>query len=205
MKAVQGTLFSGSHGQEAHSQYAYRGTVASRVAGITYRQLDYWDRKHIVCPSLHESHGSGTRRLYSFRDIVLLSVMKRLLDAGVVLQNASLAIAQLSHEPVSQMRSLTIMSDGKSVRQCTDDRSILALLKGGNAVFGLSVSMIYSDVSARLEKENFIDLSEQTVSDRTGRLTQNISATAAAHISENNSVQSDDASVSMPLNSSVLM
>lgn len=54
----------------------YRGTVASKVAGITYRQLDYWARKQIVEPSITPSHGSGSRRLYSFKDVVILAVSK---------------------------------------------------------------------------------------------------------------------------------
>ena len=74
----------------------YRGTVASKVAGITYRQLDYWARKQIVEPSITPSHGSGSRRLYSFKDVVILAVSKKLLDAGVNLQNVTAAIGFLT-------------------------------------------------------------------------------------------------------------
>ena len=78
--AVQGELFSTVEEQDA--KRGYRGTVASKVAGITYRQLDYWARKQIVEPSITPSHGSGSRRLYSFKDVLILAVAKRLLDAG---------------------------------------------------------------------------------------------------------------------------
>ena len=60
------------------SHGAISGTVASKVAGITYRQLDYWARKQIVEPSITPSHGSGSRRLYSFKDVVILAVSKRI-------------------------------------------------------------------------------------------------------------------------------
>lgn len=83
--AVQGELFPSADAQPVTR--GYRGTVASKVAGITYRQLDYWARKQIVEPSITPSHGSGSRRLYSFKDVVILAVSKRLLDAGINLQN----------------------------------------------------------------------------------------------------------------------
>ena len=83
--AIQGELFSNVDTEEI--KRGYRGTVASKVAGITYRQLDYWARKQIVEPSITPSHGSGSRRLYSFKDVVILAVSKKLLDAGVNLQN----------------------------------------------------------------------------------------------------------------------
>ena len=70
----------------------YRGVTACAAAGITYRQLDYWARTGLVVPSVRDASGSGTQRLYSFRDIVVLKVVKRLLDAGVSLQNIRKAI-----------------------------------------------------------------------------------------------------------------
>ena len=85
--AVQGELFPSADAQPVTR--GYRGTVASKVAGITYRQLDYWARKQIVEPSITPSHGSGSRRLYSFKDVVILAVSKRLLDAGINLQNVT--------------------------------------------------------------------------------------------------------------------
>lgn len=85
--AIQGELFPTSDAQPVTR--GYKGSVASRVAGITYRQLDYWARRQIVEPSITPSHGSGSRRLYSFKDVVILAVSKELLDAGINLQNVS--------------------------------------------------------------------------------------------------------------------
>ena len=69
--AVQGELFPATGTQPVTR--GYKGTVASKVAGITYRQLDYWARRQIVEPSITPSHGSGSRRLYSFKDVVILA------------------------------------------------------------------------------------------------------------------------------------
>ncbi|HEU4424768.1 MAG TPA: MerR family transcriptional regulator, partial [Pilimelia sp.] len=63
----------------------YRGVTACHAVGISYRQLDYWARTALVVPSIRDASGSGTQRLYSFRDLVVLKVVKRLLDAGVSL------------------------------------------------------------------------------------------------------------------------
>jgi len=49
----------------------YRGASAAAAAGISYRQLDYWDRTSLVIPSIQTATGSGSQRLYSFRDILV--------------------------------------------------------------------------------------------------------------------------------------
>lgn len=60
----------------------FRGPMLCGAAGITYRQLDYWARTGPVAPGIRGAEGSGTQRLYSFRDILMLKVIKRLIDAG---------------------------------------------------------------------------------------------------------------------------
>ena len=111
--AMQGELF-GVDDAESDAR-GYRGSIASKVAGITYRQLDYWARKQIVAPSITPSHGSGSRRLYSFKDVVILAVSKKLLDAGVNLQNVTTAIGFLMQRASSQLEHITIMCDGEQV------------------------------------------------------------------------------------------
>ena len=68
------------------AEVGYRGPTACSAAGITYRQLDYWARTGLVEPSVRAAHGSGSQRLYSFRDILVLNVVKRLHDTGKTLQ-----------------------------------------------------------------------------------------------------------------------
>lgn len=171
---VQGMLFADQ--DEIGEHRAYRGTVASKVAGITYRQLDYWARKHIVEPSLHSSNGSGSRRLYSFKDILVLAVSKRLLDAGVNLQNVTFAIGYLNQHTVDEMATITIMSDGESVYQCTTDEEVLNLVKGGKAVFGLSIGTLHHDIEEKLSAEPCINLDEQVISEKTGRVIDELAA-----------------------------
>jgi DNA-binding transcriptional MerR regulator len=100
-------------------QVGYRGPTACRAAGITYRQLDYWARTGLVEPSIRPATGSGTQRLYSFRDILVLKVVKRLLDTGVSLQQIRVAVTHLRERGVEDLAQITLMSDGASVYECT--------------------------------------------------------------------------------------
>src|SRR4029453_6946724 len=93
----------------------YRGPTACNAAGITYRQLDYWARTGLVEPSVRSATGSGTQRLYSFRDILLLKVIKRLLDAGVSLQQIRAAVAHLRARGTDDPTRGTRRSDGATV------------------------------------------------------------------------------------------
>ena len=77
---------------ELDDQAGYRGAVAARAAGISYRQLDYWARTELVEPTVRGAAGSGTQRLYGFRDILVLKLVKRLLDTGISLQQIRTAV-----------------------------------------------------------------------------------------------------------------
>ena len=118
--AVQGELFPATGTQPVTR--GYKGTVASKVAGITYRQLDYWARRQIVEPSITPSHGSGSRRLYSFKDVVILAVSKRLLDAGINLQNVTTAISFLTQR--TARNNLRISRLCATVSKCTNVRIV---------------------------------------------------------------------------------
>jgi DNA-binding transcriptional MerR regulator len=93
-------------------EIGYRGATACSAAGITYRQLDYWARTGLVEPGIRTASGSGTQRLYGFRDILVLKIVKRLLDAGVSLQNIRTAVDHLRSRGVTDLERITLMSDG---------------------------------------------------------------------------------------------
>ncbi|PST49797.1 transcriptional regulator [Bifidobacterium callitrichos] len=172
--AVQGELFATS--EEEDAKRGYRGTVASKVAGITYRQLDYWARKQIVEPSITPSHGSGSRRLYSFKDVVILAVSKRLLDAGVNLQNVTAAIGFLTQRSTRQLENITIMCDGQHVHECTTNEQMLDLLQSGKAVFAVSVGSLWHQIQQALEGEDYVDLEANPASRSTGRPIDDLTA-----------------------------
>lgn len=128
----------------------YRGATACAAAGITYRQLDYWARTGLVSPSIRSASGSGTQRLYGFRDILVLKIVKRLLDAGVSLQNIRTAVEYLRNRGVTDLERITLMSDGASIYECSSPDEIIDLLQGGQGVFGIAVGKVWSEVEGSL-------------------------------------------------------
>jgi DNA-binding transcriptional MerR regulator len=128
----------------------FRGPVAAQAAGITYRQLDYWARTGLVSPSLRTATGSGSQRLYTFTDIVALSVVKRLLGTGVSLANIRTALATLHTHHGGDLAGLTLLSDGVGVYLTADDEQIIDLVRGGQAVFGLALGQVATDMHATL-------------------------------------------------------
>ncbi|MCU1601415.1 MAG: regulatory protein MerR [Frankiales bacterium] len=152
---LQGTLFDDLPSEDLPDgmvieDTGYRGPVALKAAGITYRQLDYWARTGLVEPSVREASGSGTQRLYAFRDILVLKVVKKLLDAGVSLPNIRTAIATLRHRGVDDLAQLTLISDGTTVYECTSTDEMVDLLQGGQAVFAIAVGRQVRDVEGTL-------------------------------------------------------
>ncbi len=128
----------------------YRGPTACNAAGITYRQLDYWARTGLVEPSVRSAGGSGTQRLYSFRDILLLKVIKRLLDAGVSLQQIRQAVAHLRARGTDDLTRVTLMSDGATVYECTSNDEVIDLLQGGQGVFGIAIGGVWREIEGSL-------------------------------------------------------
>jgi DNA-binding transcriptional MerR regulator len=131
-------------------EIGYRGATACSAAGITYRQLDYWARTGLVEPSIRTASGSGTQRLYGFRDILVLKIVKRLLDAGVSLQNIRTAVDHLRSRGVTELESMTLMSDGASIYECASSDEIIDLLAGGQGVFGIAVGKVWHEVEGSL-------------------------------------------------------
>ncbi len=118
----------------------YRVPIACQIAGISYRQLDYWARTNLVVPSIRSAAGSGSQRLYSFKDILVLKIVKRLLDTGVSLQNIRVAVDHLRSRGVRDLAKITLFSDGTTVYECTSPEEVVDLLQGGQGVFGIAVS-----------------------------------------------------------------
>ncbi|HWS37855.1 MAG TPA: MerR family transcriptional regulator [Actinoplanes sp.] len=131
-------------------EVGYRGVTACQAVGISYRQLDYWARTTLVVPSVRDASGSGTQRLYSFRDLVVLKVVKRLLDAGVSLQNIRRAIDTLRSRGVDDLAEITLISDGTTVYECRSPEEVVDLLQGGQGVFGIAIGGAFKEIQGSL-------------------------------------------------------
>ena len=138
-------------------EIGYRGATACVAAGITYRQLDYWARTGLVEPSVQGASGSGSQRLYGFRDILVLKIVKRLLDTGVSLQNIRSAVEHLRSRGINDLERMTLMSDGAPIYECASADERVDLLQGGQGVFGIAIGKVWSEVEgslASLQGEN---------------------------------------------------
>jgi len=149
---IQDALFPDARevAQQQADLVGYRGPVACNAAGITYRQLDYWARTGLVAPSIRTASGSGSQRLYSFKDILVLKVVKRLLDTGISLQNVRTAVDHLRQRGVDDLANITLLSDGTTVYECTSAEEVVDLLAGGQGVFGIAVSGALKELTGSL-------------------------------------------------------
>ena len=154
-------------------EVGYRGAVAARAAGITYRQLDYWARTELVQPTVRGAKGSGSQRLYGFRDILVLKLVKRLLDTGISLQQIRTAVAQLHEAGVHDLAQTTLMSDGASVYLCTSNDEVIDLVSRGQGVFGIAVGKVLREVEVSLvDIESHRDASGDALDELAVRRTQ---------------------------------
>jgi DNA-binding transcriptional MerR regulator len=183
----QGTLFDDPAAPPADGELiGYRGPTACSAAGITYRQLDYWARTGLVAPSIRSASGSGSQRLYSFKDILVLKVVKRLLDTGVSLQNIRTAVDHLRQRGIEDLAGITLLSDGVTVYECHSSEEVVDLLRGGQGVFGIAVSGAWRELVGSLEHlpgeradgGDIEDVPVTTDSDELARRRQRRSATA---------------------------
>ena len=124
-------------GEQETAEVGYRGPQVCDIVGITYRQLDYWARTDLLKPSISEARGSGTQRLYSYRDLLDLKVIKRLLDAGVSLKSARRAIVCLREGLGEELATanLVLSGDGSVLARTGDE--IIDLLRGGQGVLNI--------------------------------------------------------------------
>jgi len=129
----------------------YRAPDVVRIVGVTYRQLDYWARTDLVTPSVQDAHGSGSQRLYGFRDLVLLRSIKDLLETGVSLQKVRVALDFLREHLQEAPEGMTLVSDGVSIYACKSDTEIIdALKQGQGSMFTLPVTKVWTELERSL-------------------------------------------------------
>ena len=131
-------------------QHAFSGTRAAQIVGISYRQLDYWARTDLVRPSLSDAAGSGSRRRYSYRDLLELRVIKNLLDAGIRLENVREVFEYLRQHVEADIASAHLVISGASVVLCNGDELLDVVRRGQGVLNVLPLSAVKSDVDAEL-------------------------------------------------------
>ena len=117
-------------------QIGYSGTQAAKVVGISYRQLDYWARTDLIRPSLTDAAGSGSRRRYSYADLLELKTIKKLIDAGIKLEQVRKVFSYLREHVSTDIASAHIVIDGGRVVLCDGDE-LVDVLKNGQGVLNV--------------------------------------------------------------------
>jgi DNA-binding transcriptional MerR regulator len=128
----------------------YSGTQAAKIVGISYRQLDYWARTDLIRPSLAEAKGSGSRRRYSYRDLLELRVIKTLLDAGIRLESVREVFTYLRRHVTSDIAAAHIVISGNQVMLCDGDQLVDVLRKGQGVLNVLPLAGVKDDIDAQL-------------------------------------------------------
>ena len=130
----------------------YSGTQTAKIVGITYRQLDYWARTGLLKPSLAEATGSGSRRQYSYRDLLELRIIKTLLDAGIKLESVRDVFTNLRQTVGPDISSANIVISGtSSVVLRTNDELIELMSKGQGVLNILPLAGVKAGVDAGIE------------------------------------------------------
>jgi DNA-binding transcriptional MerR regulator len=133
----------------------FSGAAVCRITGVTYRQLDYWARTELVTPSVASAKGSGSKRRYSYRDILEVKVVKSLLDAGVALGRARQAVECLREGLGVDLASASLVLTSSSSVLAASNGELVDLLRGGQGVFNIvPMSSVVADIEVQLSASN---------------------------------------------------
>ena len=128
----------------------FSADAARRAVGITCRQLDYWDKTGLLRPSIKQARGRGSRRVYSFEDLVELRVIARLLRVGVSLpavRKAARYVRQHFTNLVRPLARLTLIAEGKRIFvRMTDTKTLVDATADGQVVISVAVAPIAEEL-----------------------------------------------------------
>ena len=128
----------------------FSGTQAAKVVGITYRQLDYWARTDLIRPSLTDASGSGSRRRYSYKDLLELRVIKTLLDAGIKLESVRDVFEYMRQHVDTDIASAHLVINGNSVMLAEGNELIDVLRKGQGVLNVLSLASVKQEIDEQI-------------------------------------------------------
>lgn len=128
----------------------FSGKKAAEIVGITYRQIDYWARTDLVRPSSCDAAGSGSRRIYSYRDLLELRVIKTLLDAGIKLESVRDVFKYLRDHVESEIAAAHIVISGQSVVLCQGDQLVDVLRNGQGVLNVLPLAGVKDQVDSQI-------------------------------------------------------
>jgi len=136
----------------------YDSKTASRIVGVSLRQLQYWDERDFIRPSVQLAEGRGTKRLYSFNDLVCLKVVKGLAQHGFSLQMIRRCLRPLKEASSRNMRpaeSLKYLTDGRELFVITDDRQKILEAMKRQFVLSLGIGTLVRELDVETKRALF--------------------------------------------------
>lgn len=133
----------------------FSGHQAAAIVGISYRQLDYWARTNLIRPSAADASGSGSRRQYSYKDLLELKVVKKLLDSGIKLTSVRDVFAYMREHVDTEISSAHIVIDGSSVILCDGDNLVDVVRHGQGVLNVLPLSGVKDEVDKQIISLDF--------------------------------------------------
>jgi DNA-binding transcriptional MerR regulator len=146
---IQGTFF-GDSVLEKGADYGFSTKTVSCVTGLSLRQLGDWDKKGYVSPSLKSAKGSGSKRLYSFKDVVVLKVYAELIESGMRINKIQLAVSKLQELGVYDLAATKLVTDGKTVFLVKSESDVIDLLRNGQGAFFADIHPIWTETESIL-------------------------------------------------------
>lgn len=146
---------------------SFTAEQACRLTNCTHHQLRYWDRVGLVKPSVQTTGGRpGVRRLYSFRDLVALRVVRSLLDNGMSLQRVRRAWDYLRREGEmdDHLAEVKLVTDGQTIFHVgSDEGELMDALRTGQLAFFVAIDEITREVEEdvsrfELDRSRFLDM-----------------------------------------------
>jgi DNA-binding transcriptional MerR regulator len=133
----------------------FSGKRAAEIVGISYRQLDYWARTDLIRPDVADAKGSGSRRKYSYRNLVELKLVKTLLDNGIKLEQVRKAFGYVREQMGEDPTAARLMIAGDSVVLVREDDDLVDVV---NRYQGQGVLNILALDGVKEQVDNAIEL-----------------------------------------------
>ena len=133
----------------------FNSKMASRIVGVSLRQIQYWDERGFIRPSVKLAEGRGTQRLYSFSDLVQLKVVKDLTEYGLSLQKIRRCLTYLKRsfpETVQPLGSLRYLTDGEKLFVLTSDRNKILDVMDRQFVFSLGIGNLVRELNGEVHR-----------------------------------------------------
>jgi DNA-binding transcriptional MerR regulator len=157
MSTTQQETMAGGGGADAAPQSGagrsggFSGKRAAEIVGISYRQLDYWARTDLIRPSVADAAGSGSRRTYSYRDLLELKVVKSLLDSGIKLELVRKVFAYLRDQLGEDVASANLVINGTRSVLVHDGDELIDVLQHGQGVLSvLPLAGVVDEIDSRI-------------------------------------------------------